>query len=224
MMPITLVFHGGLFTALPGTGPTKKVDVHIRLLERVQVTDSKGEHLPDLEASLGTAVRADFEAGGGIRPDELPIRPVSHLIPVDYQSFRKAVSFNAGTVSGTGGSMPSKSPIVLTAVKKRADPTEMLEEFKRFAGIDGHEHDREYIERFVPEFYSWASAKELRCWTSSYLIQVKLPGRGAKVVLNGHTRQELPNGIRVEFLIQPGSTIPHFPLGNPHVMEAPPTR
>jgi len=223
-MAITLVFQGGLFTALPGMGPTKKVDVHIRLLARVQVTDSKGEHLHDLEALLGSSVRADFEAGGGIRPAELPIRPVSHLIPVDYQCFRKTVSFNAGTVSGTGGSMPSKSPIVLTAVKKRADPGEMLEEFKRFTGIDGHEHDEEYIRRFVPEFYSWSSAKELRCWTPGYHIQVKLPGRGASVVLNGHTRKELPNGIRAEFVIQPDSTIPHFPLGNPHVMEAPPTR
>ena len=223
-MAITLVFHGGLFTVLPGTGPAKKIDVHMRLLHRVVATDSKGKRLSDLEGILSASVRADFEGAGDIRPADLPIRAVSHLIPVDYQCFRKTVSFNAGTVSGAGGSLSSTTSRALAQVKERARPDEMLEEFKRFAGIDSHEHDQEYIERFLPKFYARTRAKDLRCWTPGYLIQVKLRGRGARVVLNGLSKNDLDDGLRVEFLMQPGSTIPHFPLNNPHVLEQPPTR
>jgi hypothetical protein len=46
------------------------------------------------------------------------------------------------------------------------------------------------------------------------------------VILNGRRPkkpQPLPDGLRVEFPVDPQSTIPHYPLDNPHVLEQPPT-
>jgi hypothetical protein len=58
-----------------------------------------------------------------------------------------------------------------------------------------------------------------------YRIEIKVPVRRTRVVVNGRrvSAQQLPEGYRVEFLLDPSSTIPHYPLSNPHILEQPPT-
>ncbi len=224
-MAITLIFHGGLFTILPGSRPVRRVDVHMALPERVKATGADGKQLLELEAILSSAVRLDFEGPGLIRPATLPIRPISHLVPLDYHGFRKIVGFTCGTVSGTGVSTPRSAPRRMAAIKKRANPEEMLHEFKEFAGITSHEHDQKYLNGMVGEFFERIKVKELRCWMPGYRIEVKLPARRTEVVVNGRrvSGQALPDDLRVEFRVDPNSTIPHFPLSNPHILEGPPT-
>jgi len=224
-MPITLVFRGGLFTVLPGTGPARKIDVHMRLPEQVRVSDAEDRRLTELEVAWSSATRLDFESSGSIKPETLPVRPISHLIPIDYHGFHKTVSFTGGTVSGKGSAVPRREIVRMTAVKKRAKHDEMLLEFKRFARISNHDHDQEYLKGLTRAFCERIDANELRCWMRGYTIEVKLATRGTKVVVNGRCSkaQGLLDGIRVEFPMDPQSTIPHYPLDNPHVLEEPPT-
>ena len=119
-MPITLVFRGGLFTVLPGSGSARKVDVHMRLPEQVKVFDSEEKSMTELEVSWSSATRLDFESPGTITPEALPLRPISHLIPIDYHGFHKTVSFTGGRVSGKGRAVPRAEIMRMTAVKKRA--------------------------------------------------------------------------------------------------------
>jgi hypothetical protein len=62
----------------------------MRLPERVKVTDADGRRTPSVEAQWSAATRLDFETVAPLKPDKLPIRPISHLIPVDYQGFSAA--------------------------------------------------------------------------------------------------------------------------------------
>lgn len=224
-MPITLVFRGGLFTVLPGTGSARKVDVHMRLPEQVQVLDSEENHLTKLEVAWSSATRLDFESPGSINPEDFPLRPISHLIPIDYHGFHKTVSFTGGRVSGKGSTVPRGEIMRMTAVKKRAKHDEMVREFKRFARISDRDHDQKCLKGLTEAFFERINAEELRCWMQGYTIEVKLATRGTKVVVNGRYSkgQALPDGIRVDFPMDPQSTIPHYPLNNPHVLEEPPT-
>jgi hypothetical protein len=225
-MPITLVFHGGLFTVLPGSGPARKVDVHMRLPQPVRVIGKDGKRMTGWETDWSGADRIDFETPAALKPEILPIRPISYLIPIDYRGFRKVVGFSGGTVTGAGNSVPRKTAIRLNAVKSRGRREEMLQEFKRFAGVTHHDHDQAYLNGMVQEFFERLSSKELRTWVGGYRIEVKLPVRGTVVNLNGRRRdayRKLPDGLRIEFPIDPRSTIPHYPMDNPHVLEQPPT-
>jgi hypothetical protein len=224
-MPIKLVFRGGLFTVLPGTGSARKVDVHMRLPEQVRVFDSEEKNMTELEVSWSSATRLDFECPGSITPVNLPLRQISHLIPIDYHGFHKIVSFTGGRISGKGGAVSRAEIMRMTAVKKRAKQDEMLSEFKRFARITNHDHDHEYLKGLTQAFFERINAEELRCWMQGYSVEVKFASRGTRVVVNGRRSkaQTLPDGIRVEFPMDPQSTIPHYPLGNPHVLEEPPT-
>jgi hypothetical protein len=172
-----------------------------------------------------SATRLDFESPGSITPESLPLRPISHLIPIDYHGFHKTVSFTGGRVSGKGSAVPRAEIMRMTAVKKRAKQDEMLREFKRFARISNHDHDQEYLKGLTQAFFERINAEELRCWMQDYSIEVKLASRGTQVVVNGRRSkaQVLPDGIRVVFPMDPKSTIPHYPLDNPHVLEEPPT-
>lgn len=224
-MPITLVFHGGLFTVLPGSGSAHKLDVLMRLPERVKVIDADGVRTPALEGQWSAATRLDFETVAPLKPDRLPIRPISHLIPVDYQGFRKAIGVGGGTVSGVGIPVPRQVSVRMAAIKKRGNLKEMLREFKSFARITDHNHDVGYLDGMVQEFFDRIGGKELRTWMPDYRIEVKLPVRRTRVVVNGRrvSAQQLPDGYRVEFPVDPRSTIPHYPLSNPHILEQPPT-
>jgi hypothetical protein len=101
----------------------------------------------------------------------------------------------------------------------------MLREFKSFARITHHNHDMEYLDGMVQEFFEQIGAKELRTWMPDYHIEIKLPVRRTRVIVNGRrvSAQQLPDGFRVEFPVDPRSTIPHYPLSNPHILEGPPT-
>ncbi len=99
-MAVSLIFHGGLFTVLPGSGSARRIDVHMCRPEGVEVVSEGGRRLNDLENVLGSARRLDFESQKSLRPDCLPIRRVSHLLPIDYHGFHKTVSFSGGAVSG----------------------------------------------------------------------------------------------------------------------------
>jgi hypothetical protein len=225
-MPITLVFRGGLFTVMPGTGPALKVDVHMRLPQPIQIIAKNGNRVSSLETSWNAASRIDFECKAVLKPTVLPIRPISHLIPIDYHGFHKTVGFTGGMLTGVGDPVPRTTTIRMNAVKNRASLEEMLHEFKLFAGVTHHDHDQEYLNGMVQEFFERLSSRELRTWMPGYRIEVKLPIRGTTAILNGRRPkrpQPLPDGLRVVFPIDPKSTIPHYPLNNPHVLEQPPT-
>ncbi len=224
-MSITLVFHGGLFTVLPGSGLARKLDIHMRLPERVKVTDADGNRTPAMEAQWSAATRLDFETAAPLKPEKLLIRPISHLIPIDYQGFHKTIGVTGGTVSGVGKPVPRHVSVRMAAIKKRGNLKEMLREFKSFARITHHNHDIEYLDGMVQEFFNQIGTKELRTWMPEYHIEVKLPVRRTRVVVNGRraSAQQLPDGFRVEFPVDPRSTIPHYPLSNPHILEQPPT-
>jgi hypothetical protein len=224
-MPITLVFRGGFFTDLPGCGESRKVDVHMRMPEQVKVTDSNKKRDTTLENALSSASRIDFISKASLKPAILPIRRLSHLIPIDYHGFHKTVSFTGGTVTGSGKAVPRPDLMRITAAKKRADRDEMLVVFKRYNRVTSDDHDQEFMRGMVQEFFSRANAKELRTWRADYCIEVKIPTSPLTVLRNGRQANlSISNGTKIEFPVDPTSTIPHYPLNNPHVMERPPTR
>jgi hypothetical protein len=225
-MPITLCFHGGFFTVLSGGGMPMKVDVHMRMPEEVKVFGPNKKRDPDLEACLSSASRIDFVSKAQLRPDVLPIRRISHITPVDYHGFHKVVGFIGGTVTGVGKPVPDHKLERLRAAKKRADAGEMTAEYERFAGVN-HHHDskQKSVQYLIQHFFNNLSARELRRWSPGYFVEVKMSSATTKVIVNGRCSKarSLQNDTRIEFPVDPDSSIPHYPLNNPHVLEQPPT-
>ena len=225
-MPITLCFHGGFFTVLSGGGEPMKVDVHMRMPEEVKVFGPNKRRDPELEACLNAASRIDFVSSSQLRSAVLPIRHVSHITPVDYHGFHKVVGFIGGTVSGVGKPVPDQKLERLRAVKKRANDDEMTAEYERFVGVK-HHHDSKQkgVQLLVQHFFSSLSARELKKWSPGYCVEVKMSSATTRVIVNGRCAKarSLQNETRIEFPIDPDSTIPHYPLSNPHVLEQPPT-
>ena len=222
---VTLVFHGGLFSILPGSGPGRRVDVHLRLADRVEVRTASGKRLTELETLLSSAVRVDFESldgPAGIRPLRIPARAVSHAIPIDYQGFRKTVSFTGGTLKGAGPTMAAVRLSRLRAIKKRGDAAEMRRVFEAFTGSRDDGHASEALAPLVAGFFASLRPAVIRRWLPGYRIQVTLRGR-VRAALNGRAPDHLiPRGCRIALRVDLGSTLPHYPSGNPHVLEHPP--
>ncbi|MFQ5793406.1 MAG: hypothetical protein ACE5JI_23285 [Acidobacteriota bacterium] len=234
-MSVTLIFHGGLFTVLPGSHPARRVDVHMRMPKGVKVT-AAGEPRPRLEALFSSSSRLDFEGEGELSPPRLPIRQISHVIPINYQGFQKTVSFRGGAVSGEGGTVSDAQSDRLRESKKARAVTEKVAAFKTITGVTSAEHDRlpegsgppssdEYMTRLALDFIERSQESDLACWMKGYRIRVKLSGAEILAVLDGLTdlAERLREDLTVEFAFNEQSTIPHYPLGNPHVLEQPPT-
>lgn len=225
-MGICLVFHGGLFQLLPGSGSCRRVDVHFALPEPVRVVGTRRgsrTRWEELEAAMGSAARIDFAVPRALRPEHMPVRSVSHLLPVDYQGFRKTIGFTGGVVSGMGPRVPSAEVRGLREVKGRGRSQEMRAAFASFTGVSSHRE--EDLDPLAHDFFSRLDKEELRRWKPGYRVSVTLPVRGVRILLNGRPQsaQELQDGLRIEFRAASGSVIPHFPAHNPHVMEQPPT-
>jgi hypothetical protein len=147
------------------------------------------------------------------------------LVPVDYHGFHKVVSFTGGTVSGNGKTVPNSDLERLTFARESADDNEKLTVFKQYNRVTCDDHDHELMNGMVQEFFEQADEEEFRCWKEDYCVQVDIKLTGLRVLVNGRRIDEtISNGTTVEFPIDPESTIPHYPLGNPHVLERPPTR
>lgn len=225
-MAVTLVFHGGLFSVLPCSGPLRRVDVHLRLAGRVEARSRHGRRLSELETILSSAVRIDFQSRDGrvgIRPARIPVRPVSDVIPIDYQGFRKTVSFSGGTLSGAGGKLATVRLSRLRTIKKRGDAAEMLRAFEALTGTRDDEHTPGALTPLVANFFASLRVEVVRRWLPGYRIEVRVAGRRVGAALNGRSpAHPIPSGSRIEFRVDPRSTIPHYPSGNPHVLEHPP--
>jgi hypothetical protein len=222
-----VVFHGGLFCVLPGSGTLRRVDVHMRLCHCVEVRGPQGRRLRDAEVLLASAARVDFLSPSPLRPERMPVRPVSDVVPIDYQGFRKTVSFTGGTVAGVGRSASRAQLARLLTARARGGEEEMLHEFEAVAGGTGHhtsDGPDETLRTLVASFFRDLTTEAVRRWLPGYRVEVRIPDRGARVVLNGRMAEPLavPAGSSFEFLVDEKSVVPHFPASNPHFFERPP--
>jgi hypothetical protein len=195
------------------------------LADRVEARLPGGRRLVDLEALLSSAVRLDFQSdqAQGIRPLRVPVRPVSDAIPIDYQGFRKLVSFSSGTLFGTGRTVARNHLRRLLAVRRRGDPSEMRRAFESLTGTSDHSREADALMPLVENFFRSLRAAVVRRWLPGYRIRVRIAGQHIQLGLNGRLPAwEVPSGARIDFRVDPHSTIPHYPSGNPHVLEHPP--
>lgn len=71
------------------------------------------------------------------------------------------------------------------------------QEFVRFTAVarHDHDHDREYLNAVVQEFFERLSPKELRTWVPGYHIEVKFPARGTVVILRTAAGRKCPKSF-----------------------------
>jgi hypothetical protein len=219
-MAITLDFYGGLFIAHPrGEGPGK-VEVHMWRPKPAKV-EVDGQLDAGLGRLLTAAPRLEFEGGPPEAREHLPIRRLSDIVPVNYESASKTISFQGGTITGNGPPVTDRA-LGLFKEAKRAQHLEYTPQaFRQLSGISGK--PSQLLETLAQEFFA-QKEEELRYWQLGYHIIVHL--EDARVVPSGQAGSSypLPDDARVVFDVDENSTIPHEPLNNPHVLERPPTR
>lgn len=220
-MAVKLDFYGGLFLVSPGGGSSQKVEVRMWRPQPVKV-EVGGQADTALERLLNVAPQLDFEGGPSTGPGHhLPIRRLSDILPVDYQSASKTVTFEGGSITGDGPPV-AKNVLTLFEEAKRSKRLEdKLQAFRQLSGISGKPD--KHLQSLAREFFE-QKAEELRYWQMGYHITVELSE--ARVVPSGQAGSSypLPDDARIVFDVEESSTIPHQPMNNPHVLERPPTR
>ena len=218
-MAITLEFYGGLFVM--SEKATDEVKVHFWRPQPVKV---QIDGLPDhgLARLLTVASQLDFEGTPAAESGDLPIRPLSDTLPVDYKSSTKTVGFTAGEITGAGPSATERALSLFQEAKSAAtNGGERLQAFRQLSGISGKTGPQ--LQTLADEFFA-QNAEALKYWQLGYHIAIDF--LELHVLPSGHSGSSypLPDDSRIVFDAEENSTIPHAPWDNPHVLERPPTR
>jgi hypothetical protein len=216
---ITLDFYGGLFV-VDESASTNVVDVHFWRPQPVRV---QVDGLPDhgLARLLTLASEADFEGTPIADIDEVPVRRLSDVLPVDYRSSVKTIRFTAGEMKGDGPPVTDRALLLFQEVGSGANGDDILLAFRQLSGISGRADAR--LQALADEFFAQGE-DELKYWQLGYHITVQFSD--LHMSLNGHSGSSypLPDDARILFDAEETSLIPHQPSDNPHVLERPPTR
>ena len=217
-MAITLDFYAGLF--LEHWNEDAKVDVHLWRPKPVSI-QLDGESEVALGRLLTAAPQLTFEGSPPEDQYELPIRPLSDIIPISYESAAKTISFEGGEISGSGPPVTERALELFLEARKAENREDKLQAFRQLSGISGKSGP--VLQNLAEEFFA-QSLEDLKYWVLGYHITVELDE--ARVVPSGQAGSSypLPDGARIIFDADENSIIPHEPLNNPHVMERPPTR
>ena len=215
-MAITLDFYGGLFLE---SGDTK-VDVHL-WRPRPVVVQMDGESEVALGRLLTAALHLAFDGSPSEDTYDLPLRPLSDIIPINYDGAAKTISFQGGEISGGGPPVTERALELFQEARKAANREDKLQAFRQLSGISGKPGP--VLQGLAEEFFA-QSPEDLRYWVLGYHITVEL--EEARVVPSGQAGSSypLPDGARIIFDADENSIIPHEPLNNPHVLERPPSR
>ncbi len=218
-MVITLDFYGGLF--LEHSNEDAKIDVHLWRPKPV-VVQLDGESDVALGRLLTAAPQLDFEGSPSDEcQDELPIRPLSDIIPVNYGSAAKTIGFQGCEISGSGPPVTDRALKLFLEARKAENREDKLQAFRQLSGISGKPGP--ILQNLAEEFFAQPQ-EDLKYWVLGYHITVELDE--ARVLPSGQAGSSfpLPDGARIIFDVDENSIIPHEPLNNPHVLERPPTR
>ena len=217
-MAITLDFYGGLFLE---NATDAKIEVHLWRPKSV-VVQLDGESDAALGRLLTAASQLNFEGSAAERnPDELPIRPLSDIIPINYASAAKTISFECGAIRGSGPPVTDRAVQLFLEARKAESREDKLQAFRQLSGISGKPGP--VLQTLAEEFFAQPQ-EDLRYWVLGYRISVELDE--ARVVPSGQAGSSypLPDGARIVFDADENSLIPHAPITNPHVLERPPSR
>jgi len=216
---ITLDFYGGLFV-VDESGSTHDVEVHFWRPQPVRVLV---DGLPDhgLARLLTVASKPDFEGTPIAGIDEVPVRRLSEVLPVDYRSSVKRIHFTAGEMNGDGPPVTDRALHLFQEARSRTNGDDVLAAFRQLSGISGRTD--EGLKALADEFFAQGE-HELKYWQLGYHVTVQFSD--LHVSLNGHSGSSypLPDDTRILFDTEETSSIPHQPFDNPHVLERPPTR
>ena len=214
-MAITLDFYGGLFLE----NEDAKIDVHLWRPKPV-IVELDGETEVALGRLLAAATHLAFE-GSPEERYELPIRPLSDIIPINYDGAAKTINFLGGEIGGSGPPVTDRALKLFLEARKAENREDRLQAFLQLSGISGKPGP--VLQDSAEEFFA-QSQEDLKYWVLGYHITVEL--EEARVVPSGQAGSSypLPDGARIIFDVDENSIIPHEPLNNPHVLERPPTR
>lgn len=218
-MAITLDFYGGLFV-VDESETTRLVEVHFWRPRPVKVLV---DGLPDhgLARLLTLASQADFDGSPLGEVDDVPVRPLSEAIPVDYRGSVKMVRFAAGKMSGDGPPVTDRARELFQQARNTSNGDDDLVAFRQLSGITGKNDAR--LRTLADEFFA-QDVEELKFWQLGYHITVQFSE--LSTLLNGLSGSSypIPDKAHILFDTEETSTIPHLPMNNPHVLERPPTR
>lgn len=213
-MAIRLDFFGGLFVL---DEASQLVEVHFWRPQPVRVLV---DGLPDHGLTrLLSASPLHLEGTPLANVLEIPIRPLSDTIPVDYQSSVRTVRFTAGELQGDGPPVTESALRLFQQAKSATNGTDTLGPFRKLSGISGRSGPR--LQALADEFFA-QDAEELKYWQLGYRITVGFSELHAEGPSG--SSYPLPDDCRIVFDTEETSTIPHLPFDNPHVLERPPTR
>lgn len=215
-MAITLDFYGGLFLEHQDA----KIDVHLWKPKPV-VVQLDGESDVALGRLLTAAAQLTFEGSPPEDRNELPIRPLSNIIPINYDSAAKTIRFQGGDIDGSGPPVTDRALKLFLETRKVEDREGQLQAFRQLSGISGRSGP--VLQTLAEEFFAQPQ-EDLKYWVLGYHVTVELDD--ARVVPSGQAGSSypLPDGARIIFDVEENSVIPHEPLNNPHVLERPPSR
>jgi len=218
-MAITLDFYGGLF--LEHSNEDAKIDVHLWRPKSV-VVQLDGESDVALGRLLTAAPQLDFEGSPSDEcQDELPIRPLADIIPINYVSAAKTISFQGCEISGSGPPVTDQALKLFLEARKAENQEDQLQAFRQLSGISGKPGP--VLQNLAEEFFAQPK-EDLKYWVLGYHITVELNEAGVLPSGQAGSSFPLPDGARIIFDVDENSFIPHEPLNNPHVLERPPTR
>lgn len=217
-MAITLDFFGGLF--LLEETDSRIVEVHFWRPQPVRVLV---DGLPDhgLSRLLSVSAELDLEGSPLAAIDEVPIRHLSETLPLDYQSTARRIRFTAGELEGDGPPVTESALLLFQQAKSATNGDDALEAFRKLSGISGRSDTR--LQALAEEFFA-QDEEELKYWQLGYRIKVAFSDLHARAGGPSGSSYPLPDDARIVFDAEETSSIPHLPLGNPHVLERPPTR
>jgi peptidoglycan hydrolase-like protein with peptidoglycan-binding domain len=218
VVAITLDFYGGLFVVTDRA--TEVVEVHFWRPQSVKVQIGG---LPDhgLGRLLTLASALDFEGTPTADIHDVPIRPLSDILPVDYQSSVKTVRFTPGEVAGDGPPVTDRALRLFQEAKSATNGDDTLQAFRQLSGISGKAGPR--LQTLADEFFA-QNEEELKYWQLGYHVTVDFSELHALPSGQTGSSYPLPDDARIVFDTEETSTIPHQPSNNPHVLERPPTR
>ena len=217
-MAIALDFYGGLFLVEGKASDVVEVHFWRPLAIKVQV-----DGLPDhgLSRLLTTASKLDFEGTPTANLEDVPIRRLSDILPVNYQSSVKSIRFTAGELKGDGPPVSNRARNLFEQAKSATNGDDTLQAFRQLSGISGRGDAR--LRTLADEFFA-QDAEALGQWQLGYHITVKFSELHALIRGDSGQSYLLPDDARIVFDTEETSMIPHAPLDNPHVLERPPTR
>ena len=217
-MAITLDFYGGLFVV--SERATDVVEVHFWQPRPVKI---QVDGLPDhgLGRLLTLASQLDFEGTPTADIEHVPIRRLSDILPVDYQSSVKTIRFTAGEMNGEGPPVTDRALSLFQEAKSATNGDDTLQAFRQLSGISGKAGSR--LQTLADEFFA-QETEELKYWQLGYHIMVEFSELHALPGGHAGSSYPLPDDAHIVFDTEGTSTIPHQPQNNPHVLERPPTR